>query len=368
MKEIAQNGYTAAEILRALRMADGSREISFEYELLDKYDRRIGNLENITCSVSYASLTQIKGTASFDLAGKHQPEIDFLNDRIKPYFILKMPDGGQCKWPLGIFLLSSPDKDYKARRITAYDKTLILAQDKTQKRLVIPQGSNYINAVINLIGNAGIPQVDIPANEATLAYDKEFDINVSYANIVNELLSAVNYTSLYFDENGVAKAKPYTPPSQRTVELDYTDGEYSIMFEDATETEDYYEVPNVFVVTASNPDMAQPLSSVYINSKPENKLSTVSRGRRIVAHYELSDTASQAALDAYAIRMAYEASQIYSKISFSTALMPIHGYSDTLYISHPVLALPGVFSETRWEMELKPGGRMKHEARRLVFV
>ena len=138
-----------------------------------------------------------------------------------------------------------------------------------------------------------------------------------------------------------------------------------MIYRETSSTLDSYEVPNVIVAICSNPDMAQELRSIYTNDNPASPLSTVSRGRKIVRVDTLDSVASQADLDAYVQRAAFEAGQIYEEIQFSTLLMPIHEYSDVLMIQHPEIS--GVYQETGWSMDLE-SGEMTHNCRRLVTL
>ncbi|WP_042761602.1 hypothetical protein, partial [Streptococcus sobrinus] len=74
----------------------------------------------------------------------------------------------------------------------------------------------------------------------------------------------------------------------------------------------------------------------------------VSRGRTIVDYREIDNIADQAALDSYTQRIAFEASQIYGKLKFDTAIMPMHEYSDVLKIEYSHLNINAAFVETAW--------------------
>jgi hypothetical protein len=99
-----------------------------------------------------------------------------------------------------------------------------------------------------------------------------------------------------------------------------------------------------------------------------SQTSTVARGRTIVDFREIDDVYDQTTLDDKAKRMAYEASQIYGKFIFETALMPHHSYSDVLYIEHSEHGVAAKYTETSWTMILSAGGRMRHETRRVIHI
>ena len=70
-------------------MKTGSRQIKFRYDLLDKNHRYKKTLNNvISGEISMAAFADIKRTARFKI--KDDNSIDWLNDRIQPFFMLKI--------------------------------------------------------------------------------------------------------------------------------------------------------------------------------------------------------------------------------------------------------------------------------------
>ena len=140
MLKLAINGYTEDQVKKALK---SNREIKFEYDLLDKNDKKMGTIVEISGSYSFSSNAEIKGCASFALNEKYTKEIDFLSERIKPYYCLRMGNEW-VKWGQGIYLLSSPNRKELDggiyRDVEAYDKTLILKEDMTDNRYFIASG------------------------------------------------------------------------------------------------------------------------------------------------------------------------------------------------------------------------------------
>lgn len=68
MKDLSRNGYTHEEIKNMLHMVEGSREIAFRYDLVDRFGNKKAELDNITDGqVSFDAFNTIKRTASFTL-------------------------------------------------------------------------------------------------------------------------------------------------------------------------------------------------------------------------------------------------------------------------------------------------------------
>jgi hypothetical protein len=355
-----------------LHMKDGIREIKFRYDVLNYDEIKIGELTAIPEGrLSLNSLAQIKRTGTFHFKENEFKDIDWLNDRIQPFFMLKVGDEWM-EWPLGIFLISSPTRSIKNnaiyREVEAYDTSLILLEDKFDTRYRIPEGTNYVEAITQIINEAGIWKVNITPIAGDIKTDKEFEIGTSKLDAVNELLEEINYTSLWVDEIGYFTAKPYVLPTNRPIEYEYRNDDMSIILPDTSVEEiDLFSVPNKWVVVVMNPEI-EPLVSRYTNDNAGSPTSTVNRKRNIVDYREIKDILDQQTLDEYVQRIAYETSQIYGKFIFETAIMPHHTYMDCIYCEHDKLGIANKYIETSWEVELKAGGRMTHNARRVIQV
>lgn len=372
MVELGKDSYSRAEVVKQLHMQQGSRRVAFRYDLLNIDEVKIGELKAQAGSnrVSMHSLAQIKRTAQFTFKENELNDVDWLNDRIKPVFRLQMPDKNWVEWPLGVFLLSSPARRHNVtvtRDIDAYDASVILVEDKFDNRYRIPAGKKYVDAVTEIINESGMWKINITEHPGAITTDREFEIGISKLEAINELLKSINYTSLWIDEHGYATAKPYILPTYREVEYTYKTDEISIIHPGALNEIDLFNVANMWVVTASNPEKA-PLTSRYVNDLATSQTSTINRKRRIVDFREVDDIYDQQTLDDYVMRIAYESSQVYEKFVFDSANMPQHSYSDMLFIDHTGLGVTNKFTETSWEMDLSNGGKMRHECRRVVRI
>ena len=343
------------------------RNIEFKYRLLNFDELEIGEISVLNGNVGMNSLAQIKRTGRFTFKENEAKHIDFLNDRLQVSCVI---DG--IEHSLGNFLLPSP-KRVKSnqgiiREVEAYDVTQILLEDKFTDRHFIKKGTKYTSAVTQIIQSAGIRKTDIYESDSLLNRDREFEIGTSKLSAINELLNEMNYTSLYSDERGVLKATPYILPMLKPIDFEYKNDELSVITNDGFSDElDIFNAPNIFVGIVSNGE-GQSLKSKYINENPSSPLSTISRRRNIVDVREVSDIASQEALDGYIKMIANESSSKYSKIEFNTLIVPEHSYSNCLYINHDKLDLSGKYQETSWEIDLRVGGKMKHNARKVVLL
>jgi hypothetical protein len=365
MQELAKNDFSKEQVIEALKT---NRVTKYEYDLLDKYDRKIGTIDEIGGSYSFDSNAEIKGTARFTLNEKKLKEIDFLSERIKPYFCLKMGKTW-LKWGQGVFLLSSPNRQEQNggiyRDIEAYDKGLILKEDCVDNRYFIAKGTRYTDAVRTLILSTGINKISIQESDLVLSVDKEYPIGTSKLDIINDLLISINYNSVYFNADGFCMVRPYINPKDRAYEFEYVTDKKSIVEYGSEETLDAFSIPNKFVRYVENPE-ADYLTSTFVNDKASNKLSTIYRGRTITDIRAVTDIADQATLDAYVKRVATEKSLVFGGIIFPSAVMPHHSFLDCLYVRNTTLGVSEKFIETSWSIDASPNGRMTHTCKKVV--
>lgn len=279
-----------------------------------------------------------------------------------------------AEWPQGVFILSTPAKNIDAgssvsRDVDAYDLLQTLAEDLMDQRYYVGGSANYVSAVTELLSAANyLPEGawDVVASSAiTPATGYEWDPGTSRLAIVNDLLTAINYQTLWFDENGRAQVQPYILPASRLSEFTYAADGQSVVFPDAEYTLDLYHIPNTWVVVRSDPDKPA-LRASYTNSDPASPTSTVSRGRTILDLRSEEDAADQFVLNDLVLRIAAEAMSVYDEVTLKTAIMPFHSDTDSYTLSYPDLGVTGKYNEIAWDMPLVAGGQMSHKARKTV--
>lgn len=368
MINLSQNNYIHQEVIGFL---EKNRILDFKYELLDNKERVITEV-NAFGRVSFDSKSEIMGTASLEIQEEYLREHEkyYADMRIRPYFKVWSPRGW-LSYPLGIFIMTSPKRITKNNTIywnvDCFDKGIILMEDKLTDRLYLAAGSSYIGEVKKLLLSSGVDKYSLENSELTLNTDLEFEIGTSKLKVINDLLYAINYYPIHFNTKGYAESSRYIEPMQRETEYGYLTDDKSLIMPGATQSNDLYNVPNVVIRYIDNPD-AEMLKSVYINSNPESVVSTIRRGRKIVDVDTVGDIANQDTLDSLTRRLAVEKNQIYDSVYFQTALMPMHGFKNCLFLKNSELGIETKYIECAWDMELRPGGVMNHELKRVVYI
>lgn len=365
MNNLAVSGFTYEQVKKALQ---SNRQVKFEYDLLDKNDKKLGAINEVSGSYSFNSEAEIKGTGRFTLNEKYSKDINFLSERIKPYFCLKM-DSTWIRWGQGIYIMNSPDRDEQDggiyRNIEAYDKSIILKEDKVDNRYFIPEGTVYTDAIRTLVISSGITKISIQESELTLVIGKEYEIGTSKLEIINSLLNSINYYPVHFDGNGFCIIRKYVNPKDRQYDFTYMTDNDSVITYGSTETLDAFNIPNKFVRYVENPEAAY-LISTFVNDKASNPLSTINRGRTITDISSVSDIPDQATLDEYVKRVANEKSQVLGGIKFNTLTMPHHTCLDCLHIKNTTMGISEKFIENAWSVDTSKSGLMSHTCRKVV--
>lgn len=313
-------------------------------------------------------------------------EIDYFQDRLRPYALLQLPGDRWWQWPLGTFHLTAATSREGSIAdpvpATGFDSLLVLAEDRVTSRYHVAAGTNYRAAVNTLLTSAGFSTKAISSTSLTVpGGGEEWDPGTSKLDIINDLLAAIGFRSLVMSPLGVPTSQPYLSPKDAPVVWDYFVGPESVVHPEAATTLDLHSIPNSWVAWVSEPDRPLIISRLT-NNDPNSATSTVARGRTIVAvlnqpnrlprrrgklkKWRKFRAATQSVLDDYVARAAEEASQTYETLEFSTGLMPFHGSGDVVRADWG----QGVkrYRHTEWEMELAPGGVMQHKARRVVAL
>lgn len=321
----------------------------------------IASPPNIACSSTGEIKTSISATF-YD-----NDDVDWLIDELKPFQIIN-----GIEYPVGVFSIATIVDNYdengcKTLYVEAYDRGLILKQKTAEKQLFFKAGTKYLSAIGELLLDAGLTLWTAIQSEKRLATDRAWPIGVSYLTIVNSLLSEINYSSIWFDENGFGILEPLKTASVENIKHQYSaeDG-LKVLKRPCSRQVDVFDAPNVFVVVCQNPDLKEPLTSVAVNESPISKLSVFNRQRRIATLVRIENTPDQETLDEYASRLVFDSMMVEETVVVSTANMPGHTVNNIVSLIHPDIS--GLFQETGWTLVLASGQEMQHTLRRSVIV
>jgi len=367
------NQHSEDEVLTALRGRHGTRRFSFRYDVLTYGLVKLADWTSvISASVEQNWLADIKRKARFTV--RDTGDVNYLDSLIKPWARLHLPPYGDddwVEWSQGVFVPSTPQRHADpaglvTRDVDGFDLLQVLVDDCVSTRYSVSASTAYTSAVATVLASAGLAG-NIHASTSVLPVAMEWDPGTPKLRVINDLLSAINYQSLSFDEDGRAVVAEYVSPAARAEGYTYADDTDGLIIPEVDQELDLFSVANQWTLVVSEPDRDAIYAS-YSNTDPSSPTSIPRRGRTITDFRTEQQAVDIVALYAKVARLAFEASQIYEAIDIQTALMPVHSGNDVLRLRYGPLGIDDKYSEQSWSMGLRAGAPMKHRVRRVVSV
>lgn len=293
-------------------------------------------------------------------------DVDWMHDEIRPELIL---DG--VAHSLGIYRpisVQETDNGQTASiNISANDRCWTVRDTRHDSRVFFAAGTNYVAAAVSVLTGSGIAVINAVPTSAVLAEDREWPTGSSCLDIVNELLTEINYGQLWFDGSGAAMIRPVMLPAAINIGhvLDDTKIESLLLPGIQSET-DVLTAPNVFVCVCSNADKIAAMTAVAENTNPQSPLSIARRGKRITKVIQINNISSQEALQTFANRQVSDSMMAGEVITVKSCLLPGFGVGDVTAIRYGELM--AICRESAWTMDLKVGGQMTHTLERTVMT
>lgn len=278
---------------------------------------------------------------------------DWLNVRIRPMIRIQRLGGGDdpagTLVPAGVYLCAAPVENWDAtglrRNVELIDKLSILDQDiASGSSSVITAysalaGANIITLVTTLIAETGETHPAIQPDTKVLASPLMWDIGTTRLKIINDLLDAAGYFSLWVDGWGQYQATPYVQPTDRapiyTSIAPFSDGPHSLMDSAWTRDRDIYSVPNRFLAVSQGDGETAALVSTATNVDPASPYSFPARGRWITQVEIGIEAVTQAALDTIARARLSSATSVTNQITLDHVFLPDLHINSVVHFVNP---------------------------------
>jgi len=304
----------------------GARRPSWRFELLDRHDVPLDDLDGVSaCKIELAALSRLGGSGSLTLTERGQ-SVDWLSHRVR---VLYDPGiDGAASWPVATMLLSSPAERRRGGRswfeVTLLTKLAVIDEDAVEGSFSLPAGSPLVATAVNLIRSTGEVRIAATPSSAVSANPLMWEAGTSKLTIVNDLLTAAEYWSLWVDGSGQFRVEPYRAPSERPVAFEFAAGVNSIHRPDWTREQDLSSVPNRFVVVGQGSDDEPALVGIATNEDPSSPFSFQARGRWVSRTEEGVEGEDQAVFDRLAQRRLLDAMSPVGKITVEHAIVPLN--------------------------------------------
>lgn len=303
------------------------RSPRWRHVLLDGEDRPLRDLDGITGGrVEAVALSRLGGSGSLSLDDREHPiEIDWLSHRVQSIYDPGIP--GVEAWPVSTMLFTSPTMTqhdgYRSYAVELLTKLSVVDEDSVGDVYSLPAGTPIIATVVSLIESTGEDRIAVTPSDAVLKNPQAWDAGESKLTIINELLEAAGYWSLWCDGSGMFRVEPYRNPLDRPVSYEFVQGEASIHEPEWGREQDLFSVPNRFLVIGQGSDNEPPLVGEALNEDPESPYSFQARGRWITRTEEGVEGESQSVFDQLAQRRLLDAMDPVARLTVTHAILPL---------------------------------------------
>lgn len=327
---------------------------------------KVGQLElstdapvNITCSTDAEIKMRMTCNAHW------ADELDYNTDTLLPVIVT-----GNERKEVGEYIVTASrrvsDGLSVQYHLTGFDLTYRAKKGRIEQRIFFEKGARYTDAISQLLVRAGIINHLVEASPLTLATDREdWEPGTTYISIINQLLSEINYNSLYMDLSGIVRATPYKTAVAENVTISYYDDEASILTPGSEIEIDGFDHPNVFHYICENPENEVSMHVVSENNDPLSQFS-ISRQGRVPVFVHVDNVPDTETLQAIADRAKLESMISSDLVRFSTEQNPIHNPFEVIAVRKPDFV--GIIAETEWTLDLGVEGEMTHAGKRSQYT
>ena len=288
---------------------------------------------------------------------------DILNDSIEVNATINGESFKLGEYYIGTSSESTDEYGLKGTVIEGYDGCYKPSRYRTENIHHIAAGEKYTQVVQSLLIESGIEKIIVVDSPYTLKNDREdWEIGTSYLEIINTLLSEINYDSLWFDSEGFARIAPKRTAVSESISHIYKSGKFSVLSARQTKETDVFSKYNVFIAYVDNADNESLMIAKAENNDASSVLSIPRRGRIQAPPKRLDNIASQDELQAYVDNWRAQSMISTETLTIETELDGAHNVLDTVQCEDQI------YLETGWEIDLDAGTPMRHTLQREVFL
>ena len=351
---------------------DGVRRRSdrFEFELCDRDLKPIGTLhpdrDQATPTIENNTEDEVhRRLTGFKLLPDELADIDTMSDRVRVYMRLQ----NEARFRLGTFLWgdeNNPERSWgQEHHGELVDFSHILAQESAQA-FGWGRGANITLIIMFLLFRASFELADIAvigdsANRG-LRDPRSWEPGSTWLHKLNDLGAGCGFVPPWFDQDGRLYFDGIPDPAFAPASVPAYGPNTRMIADSIVYSNGILSAPNDFAAFDSGTDRLRVGRHQLPASAPH---SFARRGWRIGKTRSVQGSESQAQLDANARSLA-RGSDVLEYVTFSSTIDPRHG-------TYAVVPCPDRFGIMRmwleygWTMELRSGGVMRHDLRRVSY-
>ena len=288
---------------------------------------------------------------------------DILKDTLSPQIVV---NGVKCslgEYYIGTYIEKTNEYGQVYLEVEAYDGGYLPKRYRTENILHLSSGKNYVDTIKTLLITCSVEKIEAIPNNAVLANDREdWEIGTSYLDIINTLLSEINYESLWFDNAGYARISPKQSADPNNVKHKYVSNQYSIISQSRSKETDVFDKYNVFIAYVDSADNDELMIATAVNEDPSSILSVQNRGRIQAPPQRLDNIANQQELQSYVDNWRNKSMVSTETVSIITQIDREHEVLDTVQCEDDL------YLEYSWSIDLGDGPMLNHTLKRELII
>lgn len=339
-------------------------------KLFTRQGTPLGDLEGVLGGqIDASAYATVKSTGSLTVKDVGQiVDGQWSQYRVQPIYTV---NGEET--PLGVFLPSTTTDDWddttRTWTVELADKTSILDGTVLGEFYTVPAGSNVVSTVKALIERSGEAAGAITPSTQTTLGTLTFEPKDTLLSVINDLLGAANFFSLWCDGEGQYQVTPATSVTARPITAEFVDGrDGTALYKPGFSREqDMNSIPNR-VIAISSSDADEPAMTARAeNRNPDSPFSFDTLGYWIDHVEENVETTSQEALQQYAQRRLESLSSAVANIEITHWFEPLIFNNAVRFRSQPA-RIDGRYTVSKYSIPLTELGLMKTTLREVVQV
>lgn len=298
-------------------------------DVLDGDDRTLEPLTGVESGqLDYSIHTEIRSSGSITVSDPGR--VDWHRVRLSVRYEFTDEAGALHSHPLGVFLPTTPTahhgQDGSTAEVEVYDKMVLLSADAVASTWTADVGTSVVQAVTDVLATIGEDGRVVGPDDGggVLRSAMVWEPGTPKLRIVNDILEAGNFFSIWVDGEGVWQLRPYIAPTARGVEWEHMAGFHAIFAPNVTHEADSFHVPNRVVLVGRAEDEETPAPyAVAENNNPADPYSIPGRGRVIAVREDEQDATSETVLGQLAARRLLDLSSATSTFQLQHAWVPV---------------------------------------------
>lgn len=286
----------------------GHRE-AYSAALVNRHGIKLRDLALVSGSLSWNMFRTIPGAGTVVIMEPAEP-VDWSNQFVSVTYRAAL--GVQTiekQMIVGVVVEFAPDTAAKTLSLELMDKLYLLTIDTITDSLSYDVGTVVVDTVIDMLQSAGEQVALITPSTEALSTVMNFPAGTTKLEVINELLRAINYTSLAVDGQGRFRANKETSTDSPPVH-EFLPGQYSVASPDVADERNLSDIPNSVTVIATSDGEDEAMWATAQNTDPNNPYSIENRGYVFSRVVEGIEASSQEALEEIALEYLRSSSQI----------------------------------------------------------